>query len=165
MMKILSVILIIILMSFSVHAIKISVEPAHINLSGRIGEKLCQEVKVSSDEKTIFLADDKWSLNNEKGNFNGYDLTSGEIGLATEYRKTFSSGDKFNFCVGASEVGKYYGIVLFKTSAGNAVIGSLVKIEVGENKERDLTILSGMIMISLALCLILGLMIYYMRRS
>jgi len=54
---------------------------------------------------------------------------------------------------------------LFKTSAGNAVIGSLVKIEVGENKERDLTILSGMIMISLALCLILGLMIYYRRRS
>lgn len=126
--------LILIIFLNNVGAIKLSLSPAHIYLSGKTNTDICEKIRISSDAGAVFYGEDKWSLKNEGGNFAGYDLNSEQIGLKVSYsdRLAFDGSDKkeIDFCVNSENAGKFYGVIFFKTSSGLGSIGGLVKVNI-----------------------------------
>ena len=128
-----------------VSAVKISLEPAHISLSGRVNEDLCTQINLYSDREIVFYGEDRWSLRDEGGNFVNYNLDGKEIGLRVEYEKEVHSGEgEFNFCVNSEKSGEFYGVVYFRSKEGIGAIGSLVYLNVRGKRSEDIVIgLSG----------------------
>lgn len=160
------ILLILILLLNNVSAIKISLSPAHINLSGKINTEICQKISLLSDKKVTFYGEDKWSLKNEKNNLAGYTLNSEDINIKVSYPKKVSAQTRqFDFCINSEKEGNFYGILYYKSATGAGGIGSLVKLNISNEAKRSNDLIVSLSSISLALILILFLLFIWKKKS
>jgi len=138
MKSIVSILLILILFTSNVSAIRISLSPAHINLSGKTNTEICQKITLDSDKEVTFYGKDLWSLKDEKGNLALYTLSSKDISIKTTYPKKLSTEIRqFDFCINSEKEGSFYGILYYKSATGAGGIGSLVKLNISNETKSN----------------------------
>ena len=129
--------LLLIILASNASAIKISLSPSHISLSGKTGENLCQNISLSSDKNVLFYGEDKWSVKKPKNSFNDYNLSSSSLELTAVYLKEINVKEKENiaFCIKAKNPGNFYGTLIYKSSSGTGAIGSLIELKISKIKK------------------------------
>ncbi|MFA5020101.1 MAG: hypothetical protein WC533_03295 [Candidatus Pacearchaeota archaeon] len=139
-LKIILLFVLSLLLCAEVSCLKISVYPAHININGNKGERICQKIIVLSDSKIEVYAEDKWAIATSKGRLSDYNLSSSYLGITAIYPKQISitKEKEIDFCIVSQKEGNYSGVLIFKSAEGYAGIGSLIQVEV-YNPEMNLT--------------------------
>lgn len=144
--KIVFLILLIILLSSSIKAFKLSVSPAHLDFRGNSGEKMCKEIAVSSDEKIFITIEDKWASKSKDLSLNDYNLSSKQLEINVSYPGGINLiGEKnIALCITPKNAGTYNGILVFTSSRGLAGLAVLIKVEIfGQEEKSSLTSITG----------------------
>ena len=152
--------LLLIILASNASAIKISLSPSHISLSGKTGENLCQNISLSSDKNVLFYGEDKWSVKKPKNSFNDYNLSSSSLELTAVYLKEINVKEKENiaFCIKAKNPGNFYGTLIYKSSSGTGAIGSLIELKI--SKEQAFSLENVIALNSIFLLVLLLLLVF-----
>lgn len=134
-------VLIFILISIGfVSSLEIGISPAHIELYGAKGQKLCENISVYSDRNINVLFESRWSKDDSR-DINNYQIEPEEIGIEVYApdKITLEKDMERNIevCFEANKKGDFYGAVIFESENGYASVGSWVYIKI--NNEKGIT--------------------------
>ena len=139
-----------------VSSLNIGITPAKIEFNISKDETQCQKITLFTDEKVVFIGEDKWTAKKDSKDIREYTLNVKESEIEIKYPKSMilSEKEKFDICVTAKKSKTLQGVLVYKTEKG-AGVGTWIKIN-GKNEIPAKQILFSS---SLILMLILGFMI------
>lgn len=116
---------------------ELKISPTHLNFTGNIGEKICEQVSVFPSSNLVFS--NLWSLNGTK-QIGDYSLLSEKLGLSVYY--SGFEDNKTNICIIASRAGRFYGALLFRNENSSMGIGTWASVEIeGDSINTDSSVI------------------------
>lgn len=156
----------ILLLLVPIHALQVSLSPAHISLIGKKGQMLCENITLIADKKVTLYGEDRWSF--QKGaSVAEYNLSAAQIGIKSVYPKPLTSDAKEStpVCFTAEKAGTYYGILLYKNARNSAAIGSRIRLTIIQQQSSKNEMLVAMGSTALLTTLFVVILIYRKKRK
>jgi hypothetical protein len=146
-MKFLLIFLIIFLI-YNVSATNLGISPGNLEFNGSINEKICRNITIKTDTNGTLIGEVRWLEGDiEKRDIKEYKKDSID-GINIDLPKMISniSGiQNIEVCIISKNPGIYYGSIIYKTQDSYAGVGSWIKVDISNKKERKNEYLSGAI--------------------
>ncbi len=130
-----SIILSIIFFTNFSSAVQIGISPPQLEFKANLGEKVCKEMFLFSEQKEKFTGSDTWTnLEDDFKNIKKYNKNSSFFKINLEYKKelTFKEKADLKICISGNNPGEYYGAIIYSTNKSVAV-GSWINLKVYGN--------------------------------
>ena len=114
-----------------VSATSLSISPSRFSLNMYVGEKICKDIFIDSDNGSIVIGDDVWSIS--KSNFlNDYNISSDsfDIDILYPHEISITERTKVKICIIAKDRGEYYGALLYKIKDKPLRAGTWIELNV-----------------------------------
>ena len=117
---------------------EIGISPAKIDFSGKIGDVICKEITLFTQDKEVLSGGDRWSAKDSR-ELGDYNLRADELGIEIDYIKSieFKGSQNVEVCIQGLESGVYYGALIYQVDS--AGVGTWIKVNISgdENKKTD----------------------------
>jgi biopolymer transport protein ExbD len=128
-----------------VKASELSISPPEFELSGKINQKLCQTIIISSDKNEKFFIENKWAEKNKiKKDLNAHNLNAEDLNLNISYSTplSYEKNSEIEVCFTAEKAGLYHGAIIFNSYNSYSSIGSWVLLDI-EKEQNPLIQITG----------------------
>ena len=117
--------------SENVRGSELGLAPPVLDFNLSVGEMMCENVSVISEEVRWFEVSDAWALKETK-NLSNYVLRKEELQLMVAYPELVRVSEVMQVpvCVQGERAGKYAGVLLFRSLQENLGLGAWIDVEV-----------------------------------